>query len=45
MPLVERYEDWKIDDGSFDDAHCLAFDHRVEADEAVSERGLVGVER
>ena len=44
MPLVERYDDWSINDGSYDDPHSLAFDHRVEADTAGSERGLANVE-
>ena len=44
MPLVERYDDWSINDGSFDDPHCPAFDHRVEADAVGSESGLANVE-
>lgn len=45
MPLVERYDDWKITDGSFDDPHVLEFDHRIEADAAISRTGLAHVEK
>ena len=44
MPLVERYNDWNITDESLDDPHTLEFDHRIEADAARSETGLVNVE-
>ena len=44
MPLVERYNDWNINDGSFDDPYSLAVDHRVEADALGSEKGLANVE-
>lgn len=49
MPLVERYNDWNIKDGSQDDPHTLAFDHRVNAsgsdfDEAKAASGLFGAE-
>ena len=44
MPLVERYNDWSIADGSFDDPHILEFDHRIEADVARSDTGLANVE-
>lgn len=44
MPLVERYNDWNINDMSFDDPHTLEFDHRVEADAAISGPGLANVE-
>ena len=44
MPLVERYNDWDITDGSFDDPHTLDFDHRIEAHEAKSGPGLINVE-
>lgn len=44
MPLVERYSDWAISDGSFDDPHMLEFDHRVEANAASSKHGLSTVE-
>ena len=44
MPLVERYNDWKITNTSFDDPHTLRFDHRLEADEARHEAGLANVE-
>ena len=32
MPLVERYHNWDITDGSFDGPHMLEYDHRIEAD-------------
>lgn len=49
MPLVERYNDWKIKDGSHDDPHTLDFDHRINAngpafDEAKAYSGLSGAE-
>ena len=44
MPLVERYDDWKVTDGSFDDSHTLEFDHRVEAGAATSRAGVANVE-
>ena len=44
MPLVERYNDWDINDESFNDHHSLAFDHRFEADAAGSDMGLANVE-
>ena len=44
MPLVERYDDWNINDGSFNDPHSLAFDHRIEAGGAASSSGLANVE-
>ena len=44
MPLVERYNDWNINDKSFDDPHTLGFDHRIEADVASLEIGLANVE-
>lgn len=44
MPLVERYNDWNISDGSLDDPNMLEFDHRIEADAARSDTGLVNVE-
>lgn len=44
MPLVERYGDWAIKDGSFDDPHMRGFDHRIEANAASSEHGLSKVE-
>ena len=34
MPLIERYGDWAITDGSYDDPHTLAFDHRCAASTA-----------
>ena len=34
MPLVERYDDWNIHNGSHDDPHTLDFDHRIEAIDA-----------
>ena len=45
MPLVERWNDWNITDGSFDDPHKLQFDHRTEACEARDGTGLANVER
>lgn len=44
MPLVERYHDWNIADGPFDDPHTLEFDHRIEADVASLGPGLANVE-
>lgn len=44
MPLVERYGDWNIFDGSFDDPHTLDFDHRIEACAARNGTGLADVE-
>ena len=44
MPLVERYNDWDITDGSFNDPHTLQFDHRIEANAAGPETGLARVE-
>ena len=44
MPLVERYGDWNRNDGSCHDPHVLEFDHRIEADGAISEDGLANVE-
>ena len=44
MPLVERYDDRNINDGSFHDPHSQAFDHRFEADVAGSETGLKNIE-
>ena len=44
MPLVERHDDRSINDGTFDDPHSLAFDHRIEADDASStESGLANI--
>ncbi|KAL6718174.1 hypothetical protein ACLMJK_004262 [Lecanora helva] len=37
MPLVERYGDWETMDGSHDDPHTLAFDHRLDGLESESE--------
>jgi hypothetical protein len=45
MPLVERKGDWNTHDGTHDDPHTLAFDHRIEASEARDGSGLAGVER
>lgn len=45
MPLVERYNDWNITDGSFDDPHTLEFDHRIEADVVNTGTGLANVEK
>ena len=45
MPLVERYSDWNITDGSVDDPHKLDFDHRIEANTARSGTGLANVEK
>ena len=45
MPLVERFGDWKITDGSFDDPHMLQFDHRIEASAARDGTGLANVEK
>ena len=45
MPLVERYNDWNISDGSLNDPHTLAFDHRVDADAASSMTGLPNIEK
>lgn len=45
MPLVERYNDWNVTDRSFDDPHTLEFDHRIEADAAISGTGLANVEK
>ena len=44
MPLVERNNDWKISDRSYDDPHTLDFDHRIEADATTSRMGLAQVE-
>ena len=44
MPLVERYNDWNITDGSFDDPHTLRFDHRIDAGAARNGAGLARVE-
>lgn len=44
MPLVERYNDWNITDGSSDDPHTLEFDHRIEADAARSGSALANIE-
>ena len=44
MPLVERYNDCNITDGSFDDPHTLDFDHRIEAETASFGTGFADVE-
>lgn len=50
MPLVERYNDWSCNDGSYDDPHTLAFDHRIEAtgpefDKIRRDPGIVDLEK
>ncbi len=44
MPLVERYNDWKTTNRSFEDPHMLEFDHRIEANETSSVTGLANAE-
>jgi len=50
MPLVERYDDWAVNDQSHNDPHTAAFDHRLDAGSetlqlAKLEVGLAGVEK
>lgn len=50
MPLVERYNDWATRDGSSDDPHTLAFDHRFGANASYfetlqMEAGFAGIQK